>query len=65
MTEKFNNFEKIDREKSIWHKKSNSPMCLIQWLPDIWPGALGYLDISLADDRYKKIGKISEFFLLS
>ena len=51
--------------KILTEKKSNSPMCLTQWPPDIWPGALGHLDISLVDDRYKKLGKISEILLLS
>ena len=40
-------------------------MYLTQRRPDIWPGDLGHLDISLVGDRYKKLGKISETLLLS
>ena len=45
--------------KNLTEKKiSNSPMCLTQWPFDNCPGALGHLDISLVDDRYKKLVKI-------
>ena len=39
-------------------------MFLTQWPSDNWPGDLGHLDISLVDDRYKKLGKTSENLLL-
>ena len=57
--ENFRNFENF-KEK----KMSKFTSVLNLWPHNSWPGTLNHLAISLVNNRYKKIGKISENMLL-
>ena len=58
-TENFRNFENF-KEK----KMSKFTFVLNLWPQNSWLGTLDHLVLSLGNDRYKKIGKISENVLL-
>ena len=57
--ENFRNFENFKEKKC-----QNSPLCSISDLINSRPGTLDHLVLSLVNDRYKKIGKLSENLLL-
>jgi hypothetical protein len=57
--ENFRNFENFQEKKM-----SKFTFVLNLWPHNSWPGTLDHLALSLVNDRYKKIGKISEDLLL-
>ena len=59
MAEKLNNFEKFERKKN-----QISALFSTQRPPDDWPDALDHLAIGLVDNKYTKLGKTCENFLL-
>ena len=61
-TKKHENLRDFENFKEIY--LSNFPSMVILWPHDSWPGTLDHLAISLMNNRYKKIGKISENLLL-